>query len=242
MLSISEEDSGARLLKSKSLRDDPISTKLQSPPFCKNSACYYIVGSPGSGKTFLVESLFRKTFKKMFDGVFLIAPTSSRSSYADSYCKSMNPLRIYDTLTVDTLKDVLNEVDDINDMGKGEPRFSALIIDDCASDLRNKATQRLLLKSIQNHRHNRLSIFIVSQTLQSLHLSIRSCMTVLIQFKTGSIKEKKALHEEFLPDYTIKECDEILDYIFSEKYHFLLVNRRLNAICNSFNPLTIDRE
>ena len=66
-------------------------------------------------------------------------------------------------------------------------------------------------------------------------------MTVLIQFKTGSLKERALIHSEFLPEYKLTEVDDILNYIYAEKYHFLLVNRRLGIVCNSFNPLTITR-
>ena len=242
MLDIEETNLNVKMLKSKSLRDAIISDKIPSPPLCQNSACYYIVGACGLGKTFLIESLMRKTFKRMFDAVFLVAPTTSRSSYADSYCKSMNPIRIYDTLTVENLNTILNEVNEINSQGGGkEARFSALIIDDCTSDLRVKAVNKLLIKTIANHRHINLSIFILSQFTQALHLTIRSLMTILIQFKTGSLKERSLIHSEFLPEYKLTEVDDILNYIYSEKYHFLLVNRRLGIVCNSFNPLTITR-
>ena len=242
MVEITEYNSGEKIMKSKSLRDEVISDKIKDDcGLCKNSGCYYIVGTPGSGKSHLAESLFKKQFKNCFDAVFLVCPENSRSGYKNSYCQKMNPCRVYDELTFENLETIKDEVDDVNSEGdKKNPSFSALIIDDCASDLRNKHTMKLLLKMCQNHRHNRLSIFIISQNLQMLHKSLRDVMTVLIQFKTSSLKEVKAINEEFLPNLKPDEVMDVLGYIFKDKYSFLLINRRNNLICKNFNSLDID--
>jgi adenosyl cobinamide kinase/adenosyl cobinamide phosphate guanylyltransferase len=241
MVDIQEEYGNTSILKSKSLRDEVISDKI--PIKCglsRTSAIYLVVGTCGSGKSFWAESIFKKQLKKAFDGIWLFCPRSSRSGYKDSYCKKMNPTRVYDELSEKNLKTVLEEVKTLNSEGdKNDPRFSALIIDDCASSLRNKHTQKLLHKTLANHRHQRLSVFILVQNLQSIHISLRNLMTVLVQFKTSSLKEVKAINDEFLPQYTPEEVREILHYIYKDKYSYLLVNRRDGYICKSFNPLTI---
>ena len=242
---IKEENGGTEVMMSKCLRDEVMSTKI--PEKCglmRQSACYYCVGSCGSGKSFLVESLFKsKTqFYRVFDSINLVCPRSSRSGYKQSYAKLLNPMKVHEELNMKTLELIKDDIMKTNTEGdekNNQPRFSALVIDDCASDLRNKQVQKTLLKMVQNHRHQHLSIFIISQNFQMLHKSIRDVMSVLIQFKTNSIKEVKAINEEYLPDYSPKECDDILYYIFKDKYQFLLVNRRERYICKSFNPLSI---
>ena len=243
---INEVNGGTTVMLSKCLRDEVISSKIPDKcGLCKNSACYFIVGAPGRGKSHLVESLFKsKTqFYRAYDSINLVCPRSSRSGYKQSYSKLLNPTKVHEELNMKTLNLIKDDIMKTNSEGdKNEPRFSALILDDVASDLRNKAVQKTILKMCQNHRHQHLSIFIVSQNFQMLHKSIRDVCTVLIQFKTGSIKEVKAINEEYLCDYSPKECDDILYYIFKDPYQFLLVNRRGNYICKSFNPLEINTE
>ena len=177
MVEIIERDGGTKIKTFKSNRDEIISNQIpKDGAMCRESAVYYVVGSPGSGKSMLMESIMR---------------------------------------------------------------FTCLIIDDCASDLRNKHVQKLLLKMIQNHRHMRLTIFIVAQSYQSLHITLRNNCTCLLQFRTGNVKERKAINDEVLCDYSPNECDEILHYIFRDKYEFLLYNRRKRLVCKSFNLLDI---
>jgi len=243
-MQISENYGGTKIMKSTCLRDEIISPKI--PKMCglaTNSAVYYIVGNPGSGKSHLCESIMKCQLKRCFDSISLVCPRSSRSGYKKSYCNLLNPEKVYEELTMETLSKVQETIKETTDRGtERNPHFSCLIIDDCASDLRNKHVQKRLLKMLQNHRHQRLTIFLISQNFQMLHKTLRDNVTILIQFKTGSLKEVKAINEEYLADYKPDEVDEILRYIFKEKYQFLLVNRRGRYICRSFNPLQIKTE
>ena len=151
----------------------------------------------------------------------------------------MNPTKIFEELTLDNLQKVKDSTSVATEDNKEAPRFTCLVVDDCASDLRNKHVQKLLLKMIQNHRHMRLTIFIVAQSYQSLHITLRNNCTCLLQFRTGNVKERKAINDEVLCDYSPNECDEILHYIFRDKYEFLLYNRRKRLVCKSFNLLDI---
>ena len=242
MVEIIEKDGGTKIKTFKSNRDEIISNQIpKDGAMCRESAVYYVVGSPGSGKSMLMESIMQSSsqLKRAFHDLFLCCPRSSRGGYTKSYSKLMNPTKIFEELTLDNLQKVKDGTSVASEDNKEEPRFTCLIIDDCASDLRNKHVQKLLLKMIQNHRHMRLTIFIVAQSYQSLHKTLRDTCTCLIQFRTGSIKERKAINEEVLSDYSPSECDEIMHYVFKDKYEFLLYNRRKRLVCKSFNPLDI---
>ena len=243
MVEIIERDGGTKIKTFKSNRDEIISNQIPKDcGLCRESAVYYIVGSPGSGKSMAMESIMKKQLKRAFHDVYLCCPRSSRSGYSKSYSTQMNPTKIFEELTLDNLQKVKDGTSVATEENKEAPRFTCLIIDDCSSDLRNKHVQKLLLKMIQNHRHMRLTIFIVAQNYQSLHKTLRDCCTCLIQFRTGSIKERKAINEEVLCDYSPSECDEILHYVFKDKYEFLLYNRRKRLCHKSFNPLDIKIE
>jgi len=243
MVEIIELDGGTKIKTFKSNRDEIISNQIpKDGAMCRESAVYYVVGSCGSGKSMLMESIMQKQLKRAFHDVFLFCPRSSRGGYSKSYSKLMNPAKVFEELTLDNLQKVKDSTDEANGDKNEDPHFTCLIIDDCASDLRNKHTQKLLLKMIQNHRHHRLTIFIVAQNYQSLHKTLRDTCTCLIQFRTGSIKERTAINNEVLCDYSPSECDEIMHYIFKDKYEFMLYNRRQRQVSKSFNPLNIKIE
>ena len=244
-MNIEEYNSGISVKKAKSTRDKLLSKNI--PENCgilQNSGCYLIIGAPGSGKSNLVNDLMLNKLKNCFHSVYLICPSSSRAGFKDSYTKIMNPERIYDDLDVENLQDIKDEIGEENADASDEKKtkFHCIIIDDCASDLRNKYTQKLLLKMIQNHRHNNTSIFIVVQNLMMVHKNLRDNMTCMIQFKSSSLKEIKTINDEFIPFLKHNECLDLLEYIFKDKYAFLLVNRRDNCICKSYNKLSITTE
>ena len=227
MVEIIERDGGTKIKTFKSNRDEIISNQIpKEGAMCRESAVYYVVGSPGSGKSMLMESIMQKQLKRAFHDVYLCCPRS-------------NPTKIFEELTLDNLQKVKDSTSVATEDNKEAPRFTCLVVDDCASDLRNKHVQKLLLKMIQNHRHMRLTIFIVAQSYQSLHITLRNNCTCLLQFRTGNVKERKAINDEVLCDYSPNECDEILHYIFRDKYEFLLYNRRKRLVCKSFNLLDI---
>ena len=243
MVEIIERDGGTKIKIFKSNRDEIISNQIPKEcGLCRESAVYYVVGSPASGKSMLMESIMKKQLKRAFHDVYLCCPRSSRGGYSKSYSTQMNPTKVFEELTLDNLQKVKDGTSVATEENKEAPRFTCLVVDDCASDLRNKHVQKLLLKMIQNHRHMRLTIFIVAQSYQSLHKTLRDTCTCLIQFRTGSIKERKAINEEVLCDYSPNECDEIMHYVFKDKYEFLLYNRRKRLVCKSFNPLEIKIE
>jgi hypothetical protein len=99
---------------------------------------------------------------------------------------------------------------------------------------------------LRNHRHNHLSIWIVSQNYVSgLDKDARDNIQQLIQFETGSLIEKERLWAEWFSKYSKKEFDLIFDYVFDKKYNFIQCDRRNDfQICKNFSPLqiTVDKE
>ena len=250
---------GDKILLSKSTRDLDMSKDLKFGDcgLCRKPHTMYIVGRPGSGKSHTIESLVKRSYclgtlkGTCFDAIFVFAPKSSQDSYEDSFIKHIDQDHVYDELNAVNLAEVYEEVQTIKSQGDGKrgkdsQYFSLIIIDDCAVELREKHTRKQLLKILRNHRHNHVSVWVVSQNYVSgLDKDCRDCVQQLIQFETGSIIEKERLWAEWFSKYTKKEFDLIFDYVFDKKFNFIHCDRRNDFnICKNFSPLqiTVDKE
>ena len=70
-----------------------------------------IVGRMGSGKTSLLTSLVKQVFKKCFETIYLFMPSNSRASIEnDIYGKHLPPDQLFDTLTLENITQVYQEI------------------------------------------------------------------------------------------------------------------------------------
>ena len=64
MVEIIERDGGTKIKTFKSNRDEIISNDIPKDcGMCRESAVYFVCGSPGSGKSMLMESIMQKQLK-----------------------------------------------------------------------------------------------------------------------------------------------------------------------------------
>ena len=183
-----------------------------------------------------------KSNQTCWDRIFYMCPTASQDSYEDSFVGDMDESDIYDKLTYDTLLDVYEEAKEVAAEGtKKKPRFSLLVIDDMSTELRDKQVKRQLLLMLRNFRHIGLSIIICSQNYMALDSMHRQIIRQLVQFNTGSVIEKERLWVEFFSHIPKQTFFTIFwDYIFDEKYQFLMCDRtRGFAMHKTFKPITI---
>ena len=107
----------------------------------RNGFIYALIGSPGSGKSSLLLSLFRSKnyYKNKFNHIYLITPESSFLSVKDHPFKNHN--KIYHELNAEVLESIYNELVEIKKDcldNQYEIEHAVVVIDDYASDLKDK--------------------------------------------------------------------------------------------------------
>jgi hypothetical protein len=73
----------------------------------------------------------------------------------------------------------------------------------------------------------------------ALEKNSRDNIQCLVQFATNNIKEKERIRVEYLGHLKNKEFEILWEYLFKEKYQFLMVDRKNETIHKTFNPLDI---
>ena len=193
-----------------------------SAPLPNKSFFWIIAGPGGSGKTNLLQNLFRRprnfrNYFKKFKNIIIASPPSSRASL---------------------IKDVFGcpgviECDELS----GDYR-TCLIIDDLTSSLKNNDVMKELSNLINNRRHLRLSIFLLVQYYNSIPLQIRRLTTNLTMFKPNNKKELLSMFDELLP-VRKKELEKVEKFIFDEPHNFLYLDVVAGDIYKNFNKLKI---
>ncbi len=105
-----------------------------------NGSIYTLIGSPGSGKSSLLLSLFksRKYYRGHFDNIYLFTPESSFLSVVKH--PFQNHHNVFHELTSELLNDVYEEILEYKKEAIDDNRsveHSLIIIDDFANDLKD---------------------------------------------------------------------------------------------------------
>lgn len=239
------------ILVSKSTRDLVMSDKIPvNCGICNVPTSYLIVGKPGSGKSHYVESYMKKQMRigsskaTCYDSIYVVCPESSQSSYDKSFIVDCDKEKVFDELNIANLNQIYDGILETKEQGddkkKNDNYFSLLIIDDCASELKDKHIQKKLLKLLRNHRHLHCTIMIVSQNYMAIEKNCRDCIRNLVQFSTTNIKEKEKIRFEWLANLKTKEFDYFWDFMFKDqKYQFLQCDRKTDEIYKTFNKVEI---
>ena len=249
-MKIEIKPAGSNIKLSKSTRDNVMKgLKFGDCGLSDTAFTKYIVGRPGSGKSLYLESMIKhnyniKSKQTCWDRIFYMCPETSQGSYEDSFVEDMDDDDVYDTLTYNTLLEVYEKAQEISGEGtKKKPRFSLLILDDLATELKDKAVARLLLLMLRNYRHIGLSIIICSQNYMALHNQHRQIIRQLVQFDTGSILEQEKLYEEWLSHIPKREFYDVFwPFMFDKKYEFMGIDRTKDfSIHKSFRPVKVSK-
>ena len=193
----------------------------------------YVIGSPGSGKTSLIMSLFlshptkrnpnrNKYYYKFFDVINLISSSLNTlpKTFTSKIPDDQQHLHYSDELLTNIL-DNLYEGDNVN---------SVVILDDVIRDL---SKSKILSKLYLNRRHithnnqlegqGSMSIITTSQKYSLLSLHHRVVQSDIILFRAQNNSEINRIKDELLVDLDSEAQDELLTLAWSTPYSFLYI-------------------
>jgi hypothetical protein len=208
--------------------------KYELTKFLNNHQFTEIIGRPKSGKSSLVQSLFRspKCLRKCYHNVYLFQPAGSRGSMKDDIFNYIPPEQIFNELTFENLSNVINIIDN------EDKKFNnCIIFDDMASYLKQSSTLQLFKQLIFNRRHMRTSIWVLSQTYFSIPKELRKLATNIIVFRVS----KNEMHEIFDENVeNLKDmADKISKVVFDKKFEFLFINVDTQTLMKGWDTLLI---
>ena len=202
-----------------------------------------IIGKPRSGKTNLLLNLTtkaHKNFNRKFDRVYLWSP--SVHTMEDDPFELLPEDQKFDSLTLDNLSGVLEEIAD-----SGDKVF--FILDDVIADMRGKGKaqlENLLHKVFFNRRHlagkgGSVSIIATSQTYNKIDPKLRKTASQLIFFANKNKKEIDSIFEEMIL-IPRKEFFDVMRYVYDKPFQFMYIDTTLpdeKMIFKNFNQLQI---
>ena len=225
------------------LCDKPISEDIKEPlPSSHHFAAY--IGIPGRGKTSLAMSILTHPdgYHKKFNNIFVVMPKNSRESIAGEPFKKHPPEKLFEELDAS----VLEFVHEYAKLESAHGHTSLLIPDDCAAQLKDTQTQKLLKTLIFNRRHLKLSIWICTQGYNQLPLPIRKTITHAYVFKPANKKELENIFTEliFLPK---EQVEALSEHMWGESngfddgaHNFMMLDTNHSKIYKNFNLLQVE--
>ena len=207
----------------KMLCDEILSDKLLKYPMIEDAfstnSFNLIIGRMGQGKTSWITNLVKHDFRKVFETIILVMPTSSRQSIDnDIFGKNLPEDQLYDDLNVSILDDIYEK---LNENAK-EGYNTLLIIDDFQQRLKDpdisKALERIIIKT----RHLHVTTFYLVQNFQKVPKNIREIAFNVVVFNLGKSSLLRIFDE--LIQMKKEKYEEIINLSFKEPHDFLLIN------------------
>lgn len=240
-LELIKEKEGLEVKKIQFMCDGGIHDKLDEYEFTKQfnkHSFTYIVAPPQSGKSNLLNNLFRnkKMLRKCFHHIFYFCPSSS--SLKDDIFNKLPEDQRFMELNEENLNEVRNRIEGFE---KGDK--SCIVIDDCASALKGNGSKQLMLdfmRLIFNRRHLYTSVIIISQVYNCLELKLRKMVNNLIVLNPR-LKEFNLMNEEYF-NLDPKNVKKLKEYFFDAKYNFMMYCPDENIYFKNFDKVIIDEE
>jgi DNA replication protein DnaC len=197
-----------------------------------------ICGLPGSGKTSLIVSFItnKAVFKKVFNHIEVVMPSTSIQSMAKNPFKKHPPDKLHEELDYETTEAIYNKLEERSE----EKESTLLILDDVAASLKTKTIQKLLRKIIYNRRHLKCHIVMMVQSYIAIPKEIRKLNDNVIMFKPSKVEFENLFVELF---QTKKDLAiDIMNMAYQEKHDYLFLNVPTQKIYRMFDEIIIHDE
>ena len=236
-----KKNKGLNLKVPEFLCDGNLAEHLNKYDMLQNFNGYYFtgfIGRPGSGKTSLLVSMLTgrkkdKVFRKVFNNVVLVMPTTSRNSMKNNIFKKHIEERMFDELDYKTINTIHKQL--LNSSSENESTL--LILDDVGAMLKRPEIQETFRKIIYNRRHLKCAIIILLQSYMSIPKEIRKLFNNVIMFKPPKTEFINLFEELF---ETKKELAlDIMNYTYKEPHDWLLLNVPSQRIFKGFDEIIV---
>lgn len=236
--------------KNKSLKLDvpdficdsnPIGSHLDNYDMLKHLNAYSttcIIGKPGSGKTSLLISFLKgkgknKVFRKCFDHILLVMPSSSRNSMKDNIFDDHPEEKMFEELDLPTISTIYDKLL----TSTAEKENTLLILDDIGASLKNNEIQKVLRNIIFNRRHLKVHIVMLLQSFLSCPREIRKLFTNIFIFKPSKV-EFQNLFDELFENEKDKTMD-IMRLVYDKPHQYLMLNVDSQKMYKGFDEIII---
>lgn len=182
-----------------------------------------LIGKSGSGKTSLLISLLsnKQILKKVFDNVIVYMPKHSRASLKKNiFDENLDSSKLFDNLSFKNLSIGYEMIKLFSENGEN----TLLVLDDCGSYLKDYNNNQLLFDLVSNRRHYHCTIIMLCQVYNSIPMNLRKGITDIVVFYKPNINEITNIFEELLEEKDKNKIKEIFDFIFDEKYSYMVLN------------------
>jgi KaiC/GvpD/RAD55 family RecA-like ATPase len=200
-----------------------------------------IIGRPGSGKTSLLVSFLTgkkdsRVFRKVFDHVFVVMPSSSRNSMLKNPFKKHHEEKMFEDLDYDTIDNIYNKLKE----SSSEKETSMLILDDVGASLKQNEIQQLFRKIIYNRRHLKVHVIVLLQSYLSVPKEIRKIFTNIIMFKPSKVEFQNLFDELF---ETKKDLAiDVMKFVYDKKHEYLFLNVETQKMYKNFDEILFPTE
>lgn len=200
-----------------------------------------LVGKPGSGKTSLVVSFLTgkgnsKVFRKVFENVLIVMPSSSRNSLKKNPFKNHPEDKMYDELDLETIESIYQRLLESSE----NKEKTLLILDDIGSSLKDKNIQKLLKKIVYNRRHLKVHIICMLQSFISIPREIRKLISNIFLFKPSKVEMENFCEELF--ETKKDKAIEIMNYVYDTPHQYLMLNVESQTMYKGFDRMIIHDE
>ena len=224
--------------------DGGVGDHLNDYPMLSHLNGFYFtafIGKPGSGKTSLVVAMLtgkkkKKVFRKCFNNVLLVMPTTSRNSMKNNIFKKHTEDKMYDELTYSSITDINNKLESYSE----EKETTLLILDDVGASLKNNEIQKTLRKIIYNRRHLKVHIIMMIQSFLSVPKEIRKLFNNIFMFKPSKVEFENLFDELF--EQKKDMALDVMKYVFTNPHDYLMLNVDSQRMYKNFDEIIVKQD
>lgn len=221
--------------------DGDLAPHLKNYDMLNNFNGYYFsgfIGRPGSGKTSLLISMLTgkkkdKVFRKVFNNVILVMPTTSRQSMKNNIFKKHDPSKMYEEFNSPTINEIHASL--LESSAEGDSTL--LILDDVGAMLKRPDIQETFKKIIYNRRHLKCAIIILLQSFMSCAKEIRKLFNNIVMFKPSKVEFINLFEELFETKKDIAQ--DIMNYSYKDPHDWILLNVPSQRIFKGFDEIIV---